>query len=1530
MLAAGANAQVIAKPKVIRVPGRAIGVVKPRGTEATADTGGENVFVRPERDLLKKLSESRKLISAGRFGEAVRNLDAILEGREDYFIAPDKKSSKSCGIKAEAERLIGRMPREGRDLYELQYGTQARKALDEALEASDAASLTAGLSAVSRQFFHTRSGYQATFLLGLHYFDRGDAMLAARTLQRLDEAGEAADEFEPALSLTMAAAWIQADLPDRAREVLVALRRDNPSLRVKVAGRETPIFSKDGEALDWLAKLTGARPARMSSDADRWLTFRGDACRNATMVGGAPLLNMRWRVLSTENPQEEKELARTRKEGSEYGEAAIPAFHPLAVGNVVLMRTLESLLAVDVTTGKLQWEVPFEEPEERTAGDATSSQRVIFAQQALLAGGNKRITSDLTYGTLSSDGRYVFSVEDAGPDTGATAGGGRSVIIGGGRLRVGGRIVIVNRGNNDEQTPVCNLLAAHDIRTGKLKWQIGGPSGPHALPMAGHFFLGPPLPLQSRLYVLAEDERVNAQEKGTIRLLALDAASGDMLWSQQLANSDAEGDQDPSWRQSGVSPSYADGVLVCPTGAGAIVGVDLTTRSLLWGYCFASGGNENRRNAGMFLMPRRSEESSASQWLDDSLSICSGRVVTTPDDSDWLYCVGLYDGELIWKCPRKDDLYVACVDRDKVVLVGKNAVRAVQLSDGKPAWEGRAVSLPTNSTPSGRGFVSGNRYFLPLTSAEIVGIELTAGKIVQTAKSRKGMVPGNLVCFKGNVVSQGVEGVDAYYQLETASAEVERRLAANQNDAEALSLRGEILLDKGERAAAIASFVSANELEGNPRTRELLRDTILEGLRSDFPAYRKEAWRYERLADDASQRAAFFRAMGVGLRQSGDVTAAFGYYEKLADLEPQRRPLDEINRALFVRRDRWLYGQLEELRRDASGDAAEKIDQSVAARMIAAKAGSLDGLRRFVGVFGSQPDATSARTELIRRLDVTGRRLESELATMPTGDDVNVRQTKPADSRDAEWPSGAVEAKTAKANNGTRNSYGRGVLSLKGSCDPFFRDVSLQYDFNRRLILAYDKMGGEMWQVSLNTNGQQPFFGYNSSMNHGRAVGHLLLVSFGWRVLAIDTLGEGSKGRPRVLWTKDVMGQPLESTDGAPLPQVPQPTWQQQRQFSLIHDQSKLLNLVRPGYMCLQRFHSVAALDPRTGETLWSRQDMPFGCDLWGDDEYVFVLPPDTNEAMVLRAWDGQTVGKRRVPRIIGGQSLGNGVRKEVFGRFEESCLATLGRKMLLWWPVGKQRELTLVDPLEGRDLWRSRKFSNNASTCVVNDEVIGVMEPSGHLTLISTPDGRTIADLKLKPEPSLSDISLDVSDHQYLLLTNSTRGETHAQHFQPMPGSSYRPIYSGRLYAIDRQGKLQWRAPAVIRNQYLATSQPSGVPVVTFASQIYQQRANGQSRNGVSVLCIDKRTGRTVFQDTFDKMTGLFEIMGNAEKKTVSLTMQQVAVTLTFTDKPIPPPSAAKTEPEKKQPKKSIRALWDSVQKVLGQGDDETGREGE
>ena len=88
-----------------------------------------------------------------------------------------------------------------------------------------------------------------------------------------------------------------------------------------------------------------------------------------------------------------------------------------------------------------------------------------------------------------------------------------------------------------------------------------------------------------------------------------------------------------------------------------------------------------------------------------------------------------------------------------------------------------------------------------------------------------------------------------------------------------------------------------------------------------------------------------------------------------------------------------------------------------------------------------------------------------------------------------------------------------------------------------------------------------------------------------------------------------------------------------QMRMMQMYNQNNDLELATARYICVQRLRSLIALDPLTGATLWVRQDIPQGSVVFGDDEYVFVLPPDKPEALVLRALDGEYVGTRKIPR---------------------------------------------------------------------------------------------------------------------------------------------------------------------------------------------------------------------------------------------------------------------------------------------------------
>ena len=383
---------------------------------------------------------------------------------------------------------------------------------------------------------------------------------------------------------------------------------------------------------------------------------------------------------------------------------------------------------------------------------------------------------------------------------------------------------------------------------------------------ARHILSRRPLPLGGKLYAIAD-------VKDEIRLLVLDAITGNLLWSQALAAVKLPIDQDPVRRLAGVSPSYSDGALVCPTGGGSVVAVDLATHALRWGYLYERPDMLNRNSRSgitQVQMQFMNPTGPVPRWRDGAAIISEGRVLLTPAEADMLYCLDLADGKPCWNAQRRGEhLYIACVHEGKVVLVGRNTVDAVTLKDGKDAWGGRSIELPAQVT--GHGCYCGKKYLVPLSDDTVVTIDLDEGKIVATAKPHHNHTPGNLVCSKGLVISQGLDGVEVYYQLHTAERKSERLLAADPADTIGLTLRGELLLNEGKWSEAIGVlrrvFAHDEELDTHVRTQELLRDALLDGLREDFAAVHPFAVELEKLFDEPQQKAAYLRSMTIGFQR---------------------------------------------------------------------------------------------------------------------------------------------------------------------------------------------------------------------------------------------------------------------------------------------------------------------------------------------------------------------------------------------------------------------------------------------------------------------------------------------------------------------------------------------------------------------------------------------------------------------------------------------------------------------------------------
>jgi hypothetical protein len=347
---------------------------------------------------------------------------------------------------------------------------------------------------------------------------------------------------------------------------------------------------------------------------------------------------------------------------------------------------------------------------------------------------------DAANGQIAADGRRVFFIEV--PQTGTKRLRARRGVVG-----IPNPAARVLPFRMDSPEPPNRLVALDLAGEGRLVWSIGGETGGDEPKLAGAFFLGAPLPEEGRLYVLAEI-------KGDVLLYNLDAATGRSEWSRVVAHPRAGvyQDQDTERRLAGATPSLADGVIVCPTSAGVVVGVDAAAGSILWGYSY--------RRIDPLVSPSASPEG---EWTDSTAIIADGRVLVTLIDSDQLFCLDLLTGQEIWSSGGGENLFVACVHQKHAILIGSHEATALRMENGKTVWRRPLFASLDQGLPSGRGLYTGPFYYLPTTARTILQIDLSTGRI--RGEVRTEGILGNLVAAGGRLISQDAERIEQFGQF---------------------------------------------------------------------------------------------------------------------------------------------------------------------------------------------------------------------------------------------------------------------------------------------------------------------------------------------------------------------------------------------------------------------------------------------------------------------------------------------------------------------------------------------------------------------------------------------------------------------------------------------------------------------------------------------------------------------------------------------------------------------------------------------
>ena len=1502
-------------------------------------------------DLAKIFQQADEAIESSDYELGIRLLQRYVLGREeDLFYLPDalrknrilpienpntppfaeppkqtvptgEKNPFFKGSKQVAEDKIGALPRKGKKLYQQLYGGQASQLLKKGTSAGD----WEAIQEVAQRYFHTDAGAKATYLLGIFALDHGDTLLASRQFQKLVRWNRH-QQWDPWLSLKLAICQMHLGDGLQAKSTLVRLKKRSGNRKLQLGGKTISFFEKEQNSLRWLESIHGLVLQKEIPTAQKeWLLFRGDVNRNGvTSVGSLPgTPAWKFDALSFQqhfallNPQlyEEKipvirkELNRLLKENQEASRLTMPCSHPLLIENQLVFRGIDGIVKrLDIRSGTLIGETLFNSKSifaELVESRDPYHFNVDLATEnnaALGAFLDQRAWRDQSAGTISSDGQLLYVLEDLG-------------FLG-----------IPNQYQN-MLTPLApqtwNRLSAYDFETGNLLWQAGGPNDQKQLPLSGHFILGPPLPLNGYLYCLTEYQN----EMFLVCLKSIpNQPQPRLVWKQSLLIPQVALEQNGLRRVAGLSPSYAEGILLCPTASQMLLGFDLHSRRLLWGYQYGSPNSTDSTIVPGFPFGVRGARVSTSlpkkdRWLDSAPIVSGGKVIFTPQDSGELHCLSLVDGgKLQWKKPRLEGIYVAGVFENCVIVVGRNYIRAYHLNTGNECWN-QPIPIPL---PAGRGYATGTYYHLPLSTGEIATINLEQGVLQARSLGPEGWIPGNLLSINGILVSQSVNQLMGFPALNETEIEMAKQLESNPQHHLALAQRGELLLRQGETEAGLVDLETSLKHQPNRHASSMYIERVLEGLRVDFEQFEPRYHSLENFEITDSQQKRLHNIYADGLIRVQRFVEAFESYLQLAKLnasQPQGNTtsvsvLQTIDSLWSVREQSRIRQKIATLESLSSPSDLSQINRTLKTYAEEVMLNNDPAqLRSFVESFGHLSVADSVRDALLTHLNPKKQAIEmewllqklmnsenEELAGFATARLIDLylsldktsdvgrlvpllkSRFKQVDCLDGKtgaelasiWED-TFDAKATWEQNAKmwpkRRFEATAALhrvafqttypiSHQLPQSEYYRGWTFHLDAQRRYLHAVDPNGKLRWKFDVRRHAGNVYTHLNYSIS---SFNHILLVQLHDRFLVLD--GLQSPSEPVVLWKEVPQRNEVSSS-------------QVQMQIRLggiravrvLPNGTVISNLSNPQQVVHVHSNRVIYLSGTelrsanlmTGELFWVQKNVDASATFLGDEEFVFVVQNEGSFVVsVYRAIDGEFV-----------TSLSLDIQGEV--------LHASHRQIVFKSPAGAHLDITALDTLTGKRNWKQSFPVQSVLSQVCENHLIGVYDPTGQLTVLDLNQGQTLTQMQLRKEKDLGSfgIYLMKKDEAYILLT-SRNNNPFARIAFPTGRTAFQP--NGPAYGLNvKDQQVTWSL--LLPPLFLGMHQPANVPLLILTRQ--SLRPGEQNRYGVTIL--DTRNGHIVHQKNSSQHRTYYQMEVDSIKQEVRLQFYQERVTLKLTSKPL------------------------------------------
>ena len=1448
--------------------------------QATADETKDyanSIQVVVDRQSAAQLTVLDQAIANKDYNRAAIVLQELLDRPNNSGFVPIGTSYQSAAAIA-ADRLRD-LPTKALDAYERHVGNSAQRELARLLDNRRRRDFVKFIS----QYEFTNSGLRALQLELAHQVNRGRTTSAQRTLIRL--------LAHPRCTV--------ATKQSSIKKLILGCMHSNDAQQAAVLLRQYSSLLQDS-AFDTRI----AEDLRATNVSVKSLTKSA----TETTVLDLPASKAAWQYdLRSESELETTLLRESMQELRNHGIVSLPVRRPRMIAGVLVAKTAAGLVGLDPATGQPKWRLDFSSASKTTKSAPSQLMNVRGFRARFRDALIQRLQIDSVFGTLTTDGRLLFTVNALAP--------GQPV-----------QSTPFEQSNHpllSGASSTASRLVAVNAATGEVVWNSGTLNQTTAgISLKDAYFVGPPTVHGESLYVVIS---AATSDSARLHLVQLEAATGRIESSIPIARGSQDITVDRMRRFRACRVSISGSQALCGTGAGAVVSVDLFRRSVDWVFRYArddispkqpNPANANRPQRHAWWKSWRTVE----LYRANSTNGPSAIILASPEARE-IFALNSKTGKLLWKQPREDRLYVGGVFNGRLIVVGRREVEALDPSSGKLLWK------QPSAQPAATGYASTSHYVLPLADGRTLACRFHDGKAIATNASSPAQSAG-IIATDDGYFAQTEMSIRKHEDLGRALSAARSKAADRSGFVQLASISREA----GMFDETLTAYQSAIEF---PRRRGDLDDAeidlgILE-LRLGQLQIKPESWRAVsssllKSTESVQHKIDVLHALARAAVATNDRSDAIGFLLELRQLDPigmQPVPWDDHHRVRF---DRLLQGELLDIFDGASSQQASRCAEQIE-QFLSEQAAGQDpfALQRLADRFShlrwgqrmriQNPRATNIGIAFHQRQLRWLSMVQSPFADIATGARRNLSNlfeghSYPDDAatelralhsstRDStlarrlaitpyddmtkrafqfgttsQWPNEPVQVEEREQQNGSIYYLRIPVKHRSGS---YLSQLNVSLERGGRRTLRFQ--GAEhpgFWKPIDLPKSRSPFR-YLINTYQGWSFGHVLILKIGIELFGITPINENGEPRATLLWSRAM-------ADSSSWDSFESSSETYGESETIFRDQAGNIigrvGVVRPGYICFHSNGKVIAIDTATGARLWETGTLSGDVDISGDDQWVFLQNPKSKLIEVRRALDGRTLEARKLP-----------------DKTYVDWVVHQGRQWIGFEKLAQDAESSRMfcyDIVEEKTVW-SRRFQVGSKPFVATDELIGIVEPDKQLSLLWQVSGETFCRHQVAaPKPLKKIVTTTDSNRLYVVLSGEIANPRNLAARQIYDG--YRNLLvNGYLHAIDlfataagEAGPLNRPAGSIawsrkIEDACFLQDQVASAP---FLILNYRKPApgsdDGKIVDGITTL-IDKRTGKLVYDAPGSMNDTSFDVFANPSQSWLDIRFPRRTLRISF-----------------------------------------------